>query len=359
MADSVTYFFELIQVALGKRIAMSATLDDNQWRDVCAVANKQNMLGIAFLGLDKLPKEQCPSKRPMMWMYDRARKIALNNQRYNAAIPAILKHFGDLGFPGVILKGQPIAALYDNPSTRVPGDVDIWLKGSKRDVISSIRAELPGAKVCYHHIECGKIENIEVEAHFTPTWMFSPSKNRIFQRWANGQLSKALDNKVELEGVTVPAPDLNFNRLFILIHIYRHLFNEGVGLRQLMDYYFVLSKGFSEEEKSETLRMIDELSLRKFAAAVTYVLQRVFLLDERYMLVPPCRADGEFLLAEVLRAGNLGLFDENNPHVAHEKEFHTFVRKIVRLRRFVSKYPEEVLWSPVFKIWQFFWRKTR
>lgn len=359
MTDSVKFFFELIQVALDKRDAMSATLNDDQWREVCAVAKKQNMLGIAFAGLDRLPKEQCPSKRPMMWMYDRSRKIRDHNKRYNSAIPAILRQFEESGFHGVLLKGQSMAVLYDDPYLRTPGDIDIWLDGKKSDVIESVRSKVPDAKVCYHHIECGKMEGIDVEAHFTPTWMFSPSKNKIFQEWAESEFPKAVSNKIFLEGVPVSAPGLNFNRLFILIHIYRHLFFEGVGLRQLMDYYYVLSHGFSEEEKQETLRMIDLLGMRKFAAAVMFILRNVFLLADEFLLVQPSAEDGEFLLEEVMRAGNLGLYDETSAHIANEGELHAFLRKMKRLNKFVAKYPEEVLWSPFFKIWQFFWRKTR
>lgn len=359
MDQSVTYFFELMQVALGKRAAMSAGLDDEQWREVCTIAGKQNMLGLAFRGLDLLPKEQCPSKRPMMWMYDRAAKIKRHNQRNNSAIPIVFEHFGKMGYRCVLLKGQSMAALYDDPFSRTPGDLDIWLDGRKSDVIASVRADNPGAKVCYHHIDCGKIEGIEVEAHFTPSWMFSPSKNRIFQKWANAEFPKALSNSVSIDGVSVCTPNLDFNRLFILVHIYRHLFSEGVGLRQLMDYYFVLAHGFTDEGKRETLRMIDSLGLRKFTAAVMFVLQKVFLLDDECLLVEPSAEEGEFLLEEVMKAGNLGQYDEDNHHIKNEGELHIFFRKMLRLRRFIVKYPEEVLWSPVFKIWQFFWRKTR
>lgn len=40
-------------------------------------------------------------------------------------------------------------------------------------------------------------------------------------------------------------PMTSFNVIYILSHLYRHVFTEGIGLRQLIDYYFVLVK--SEE----------------------------------------------------------------------------------------------------------------
>ena len=35
-------------------------------------------------------------------------------------------------------------------------------------------------------------------------------------------------------------PTVEFNIIFQLTHIYSHLMNEGIGLRQLVDYYYVL-----------------------------------------------------------------------------------------------------------------------
>jgi len=359
MFDATASFFELIQVAVGKRQMMSSTLTDDQWREVCRIAGKQTLFGLAFIGLDRLPKEQCPSKRPMMWMYNKADTIRQQNEKFNAAIPKVIEHFRKAGFEGTILKGQGMALLYDEPYMRSPGDIDIWLKGSKRDVIRFVRSQCPRADVCYHHIDCGKIEDVDVEAHFTPTWMFNPRHNRIFQQWAEASLDRCLSNFVEMDGAKVSVPDLAFNRVFALIHIYRHLFNEGIGLRQLMDYYFVLNKGFSPAEKEETLEVIENLGLTKFASAVMYVLQKVFLLDDNFLLVAPDESEGDFLLSEILRAGNFGQYDKSNAHSANEGELHSFLRKMARMRKFLTKYPSEVLWSPFFKIWQFFWRKTR
>ena len=38
----------------------------------------------------------------------------------------------------------------------------------------------------------------------------------------------------------IAIPMVEFNLIFQLTHIYAHLMNEGIGLRQLVDYYFVL-----------------------------------------------------------------------------------------------------------------------
>ena len=45
-------------------------------------------------------------------------------------------------------------------------------------------------------------------------------------------------------------PTVEFNIIFQLTHIYSHLMNEGIGLRQLLDYYYVLCDFYKVYQKS-------------------------------------------------------------------------------------------------------------
>ena len=141
------------------------------------------------------------------------------------------------------------------------------------------------------------------------------------------------------------------------MHIYRHLFAEGIGLRQLLDYYFVLYQGFTAEEREETMRTLSALKMQRFTAAVMWVLQHVFGMEERYLLTTPNEREGRFLLNEIMLAGNFGQHDERLQHGKGESRLHWGLRKVMRNFRFVRSYPSEVLWSPLFKLWQFFFFK--
>ncbi len=149
----------------------------------------------------------------------------------------------------------------------------------------------------------------------------------------------------------IPTPTLAFNRVYILVHIYRHLFHEGIGLRQLLDYYFVLHQGFTEEERTETMRTLRSLRMQRFTAAVMWVLQEVFAMDDRYLLTDPNEEEGRFLLSEIMLAGNFGHYDERIKRSAKVTEWGLFCRRVGRNLRFLRSYPSEVLWSPFFKLW--------
>ena len=256
-------------------------------------------------------------------------------------------------------------------SYRTPGDIDIWLFAGRDKVLDYVRRHVPDCKPVYHHVDFPVVEGLDIEVHFTPTWMNSPVTNRRLQRFFKGYGLEVKGDRLKvighgLEGDTthytlntkqeytvLPVSSLAFNRVYILVHIYRHLFAEGIGLRQLLDYYFVLCQGFTEEERKMTMYTLRTLKMKRFAAAVMWVLQQVFGMDDRYLLTTPDEQEGRFLLSEVMLAGNFGQYDERLQHMSGESRLHWGLRKVKRNFRFVSSYPSEVLWSPFFKLWQY------
>ena len=269
---------------------------------------------------------------------------------------------------------------------RTPGDIDIWLFGERKDILRYVRRHVPNCKPVYHHVDFPVIEGLPIEVHFTPSWMNSPFTNRRLQRWfkqftihnsaaqreqsqiylSYAEPARNLDTKYHNSQFTIssaasltgtagasmiPTPTLAFNRVYILVHIYRHLFHEGIGLRQLLDYYFVLHQGFTEEERTETMRTLRSLRMQRFTAAVMWVLQEVFAMDDRYLLTDPNEEEGRFLLSEIMLAGNFGHYDERIKRSAKVTEWGLFCRRVGRNLRFLRSYPSEVLWSPFFKLW--------
>lgn len=58
MNDINTLFFELIQVALGMRICLSHTPSANEWGKLYAMAKKQSLVGVCFVGVRKLVEQR-------------------------------------------------------------------------------------------------------------------------------------------------------------------------------------------------------------------------------------------------------------------------------------------------------------
>ena len=51
----------------------------------------------------------------------------------------------------------------------------------------------------------------------------------------------------------IAIPTVEFNLIFQLTHIFSHLMNEGIGLRQLVDYYFVICDFYKVYQNSSKI----------------------------------------------------------------------------------------------------------
>ena len=282
-----------------------------------------------------------------------------------------------------ILKGQGNAAMYPNPSARTPGDVDIWVNAGREEIrrLAHLLVKKANGHVddeCFNHIGIS-VNGISVELHSTPGFMANFVYNRRLQKWLKRNVDLQCSNIEELpNGVgAVAVPTLSFNIVYQLYHLYHHYFYEGVGLRQIVDYYYVilnLESGVwncrlcDEELKNcelEIQNSLKHLGLWKFAGAVMYVLHKVMGLSEDRMIVPMDMKRGRMLLDDILNGGNFGQYDKqhawgrdcyDNKGFKHGALGHNLLRlyRDVSLLRF---YPTEALSEPVFRVWHWWWRK--
>lgn len=349
--------FELLQIAIGNREQFSRTPAESEWLGIYAWMQKQALTGIAFLGIEHLPKEQKPPRRLLLEWYVQTEQIKKRNAELEPEALGVVNKFLKDGFQSVVLKGAGIAQFYPNGNYRISGDIDLWFSGGRRKIEKYVREIEPESRFLYHHVDYERDNGTEVEIHFTPSWMSAYFANRALQRFFH-QYEQILFNEAHRPQSykKLPFPPLSFNRIYILVHIYRHLFGEGIGLRQLMDYYYVLCQGFTEEERLETLRVLKSLNMLRFTKAVMYVLQTVFAIQDRFMLIESDEKEGRFLLNEIMLAGNFGHYDTRIKRIANESSVHVFYRRVKRNSRFLRSYPSEVFWTPLFKIWHFCWR---
>lgn len=354
-------FFELLQISLGHLTELSHIPSEKEWRELFILSKKQALIGVSYVAVEKLPVQQRPPRQVLLQWYVTAEHIEKLNEELNTKAISISRKFYRDGFRNIILKGQGVAQYYNKDRLekyRMPGDVDIWLEGSRKEIVEYVRNYMPNAKIVYHHVDFPQIDDVEVEVHFTPSWMNSYFTNKVLQHYF-AQSKDVLFANSDRDVNYIPTPTLNFNRVYILVHIYRHLFHEGIGLRQLMDYYYVLRQGFTENERIETMRTLRSLNMGHFATAVMWLLQEVFGMEDKYLLISPNEKAGRFLLNEVMKSGNFGQYDKHLSRKVQESDFCYGIRKVKRNLRFVRSYPSEVLWSPIFKIWHYFWRKQQ
>ena len=359
------------------------------WDALFLFMQQQALVGIGFRGLERMKQAgvDVPRDVVLKW-YAMSEQIKQANQKANKACVEVSDFFRAQGFRSCILKGQGNTLYYPAPYIRTSGDIDIWLEGGHDKIMNFVNDKWPGMLERYHHVEVPAWNGVAVEIHFTPSYMHAPWMNKRMQQWLSGQAEEQFTNRVGLpDGAgSICVPTLEFNLIYQLSHIYRHLFSEGIGLRQIVDYYYLLRKAKDESEKlkvksekffdensglksgnlngSEGLEFRDEslefslsyLGLYKFAGAVMWVLHEVLGLEDRYLIVEPNEKEGRFLLNEIMIGGNFGQYDRRLGSKEGEGIGHRYFRMTLRNMRYVKHYPSEALFEPLFRTWHFFWR---
>lgn len=352
-------FFDFLQFCIGSVEKIPASIKEADWKMLYAIAKKQALTGVLFHGIKQLPKELAPDTELLMRWMGMAQNIRQQSIRLFLDSAKVCKKFKQVGFRNCILKGQGNALLYPDPYMRTPGDIDIYLNGGRNRVMQYINKVCPNQVIRYHHVDF-PVMKTAIEVHFTPSYMFFPIHNRRMQKWFKEVMDLQCSNVVTLpDGYgEITMPTTSFNVIYILSHLYRHVFTEGIGLRQLIDYYFVLQNtDCNITNKAVLQRELKHLGLWKFAKAVMYVLHETLGLPEEKMIAPIDVNEGRFLLAEIMQGGNFGQYDTRLGSKENEGKLHRYFRMNLRNLRFVKHYPTEALSEPLFRTWFALWKK--
>lgn len=342
-------FFELIQISLGLRSRLSHTPSVEEWKALLRLAQQQSVAGICFQGVYKIMEyQQAPDLVFGEWMVQ-TELIRQYNRDADRQCAEILQMLAARGLSGCILKGQSIGKYYGELcGLRSVGDIDVLVAAPMHEVLQFARqtAVVP-LDWTYKHVHYECFADRRVDLHYRMVSSKNLLKNVALQRW-----NEHIKQVIAEQGITsLPKED---NIVFILWHIYGHVFAHGVGLRQLMDLYFLLrSEVLNTESKQRVVELVRSFGIVKFAKAVSWVMQRVFMLEDQYLLFAPDAKEGQFLLDEILATGNMGHFDVRYRDSKQGAMLTCFRNRLSYYMHLFMHYPVDVAWIPVGTI---YWR---
>ena len=363
--NDITAFFDFLKYCLGYKGNISRVVDSMDWQELYSFASKQALLGLCFDGIERLGKENPEELRLnpigrellMTWM-GKAQQIRRQNRKVNLVASKLFSMLREDGLRCCIFKGQGNALMYPNPYSRTPGDIDVWIDASRERIMeyASKKFEL-GDDIRLQHLETS-LDGVPVELHFFPCSMNNPIYHARLQKWFKRNADLQCSNVVTLPDRIgeIAIPTTAFNVIYQLTHLYHHFFDEGIGMRQIIDYYYVVNNDELLVIRNTLQRELKHLGLWKFAGAVMYVLHETLGLSEEKMIAPMDEKRGELLLAEILEGGNFGRHFTKYGGFTHQSMGKKYFLKIWRNMHFVRFYSAEALCEPIFRTWHFFWR---
>ena len=343
-------FYELVQVALGLRDKLSRTPSEKEWTEFFLSAQKQAIAGVVFSALDRLAAQGqgLPKKLLFEW-FGLCEQIKAQNRRVNRRCVEITQLFAEAGFRSCILRGQGNALMYPEPSLRTSGDIDIWLDGSRKDIKDFVVSRCPDAQDGDMHIDFPIYEDVPVEVHYKPRYASIPKYNKRLQGWFKEQAETQFSHKVRLGDAEICVPTAAFNAVHQLSHIQGHFFVEGIGLRQFMDYFYVLKRIHEESCSVDFTSLFEYLGLLRFARGVMWVEHEVLGLPVEYLICEPDGKLGKVILKEIEEGGNFGHHDQRYAFRNRGYLARGFVDSY-RLLKLAHYFPQEALWKIVRKV---------
>ena len=255
-------FFAFLKYCLGYKGNMSSVVAGMDWQMLYSFASNQALLGLCFEGIERLGKEypeelkQNPIGRELLmtWM-GKAQQIRRQNMKVNAVASKLFSMLRKDGMRCCILKGQGNALMYPNAYSRNPGDIDVWVNASREQITEYAKKHFKlGDDIRYQHIETS-VDGVPVELHFFPCTMNNPIYNARLQKWFKRNADLQCSNVVSLpDGIgEIAIPTTAFNVVYQLTHLYHHFFDEGIGMRQIIDYNYVVCDFYKVYQNSSKI----------------------------------------------------------------------------------------------------------
>ena len=334
---------DIIRFSLDANQDAPSSLDEIDWEDFYEFCHRHSIAGVVLGGIDRA-NIRIDQKVLFEWIA-LSEKIKRRNEILNKRVVEISEWFRERGYRSVILKGQSNALMYPSPDVRSPGDIDIWVEGDQRTVIKMIMEQCAGAHYSIHHIDMPAFKDVSVEVHYRPIYLRNWFLDKKLARYISSFEEQQFSNKVLLEGKEIGHLTDDINAVYEMLHMYAHFFSSRNSFKQFIDYYYLLKRGLSEQQKADVAARFKEFKVDRYARGIMWIMKDTLGLDDGFLIVEPSERIGRAILRESMRYGTFSA-----------RKFWCVLQQFVGNLRVVWLFPGEVLISPLFLVWHQWWR---
>lgn len=344
-------FLHLYRAGLWHREPIGAISSETDWEKIIAIANKQTTPGIVADGVSVLQLQ--PPMVFKMKLISLSLSTQKANERLNMLIPKLFKLLGKAEIPTLLLKGQGVALNYINPSARQSGDIDLLILNP-----DAFRKAYLLFKERFNMIEelnpntleaVFSIDGVMVELHGRILSCINRTLEQRFQPWIARQLHDNEYRRVEIGGGTAFVPPIHLDVIFVFIHLARHYFGGGIGLRQVSDWMRLLADNMGMIDREQLEKDLSHLGIVRiwqvFAAMAVvklgYPEDLMPLYERKY------EKEGLRVLRYIFDSGNFGYHDERTKSSStnyYVRRLTAFTGHLQKIFRNFMMFPHETLY---------------
>ena len=355
----MSLFLELLQVSLGTRGELSRVPSAHEWEQLLIKAEDQAIVGLLLSGLERLPEEQLPPLEvKLQWIGE----FQIEEATYRQHLKVIAKTRDCLkkgGVKAAFMKGLVCGSRYPQPERRTCGDIDFVV--AEKDFVKTLDLlEDIGTvdrELIHEHHGMAFVDDVTLEPHYKVHNFQNPAVDEAMKEMFAEVFPDRLEI-VDIEGEKVPVFPAAFECAVLVGHMVNHVYAEGLGLRQVVDFYYWLKVNCEREVIWGYLRsMRMERAFRVFAC----ICENYLGLDSALLGMSYTYKEKRFaqkMMEDVLRVGNFAHsidYTGNNEVLRPLRSYFWVVGRCIKLGYLC---PAEARWWPVSKVRRFFWKKA-
>ena len=305
-------FLELIRSGLsGKEARISVFAEGVDWKALHRLATEQTLVGVVTDGIDLLKGPLRPFDEAMDPFLGDLMTTEQRNERMDSFAVKLVRRLEKEGMTPLVLKGQPLAREYRNPSHRQCGDIDLLLTpdeyGRAKDILvpKATKVETEYDEILHQGLYFGPLA---VELHGAVSTLMSPSLDESLSACTSRMFSERKFRSVGIKDCEVKVPPLWFDAMYIFVHMLHHYWSSGVALRQILDWSLFVTNHYDEFDMQRLDRVVTELGVKHMWQVFAGFAAETFdLPEDRFpFYVKTWKGKNRRILRFVLRSGNFG-----------------------------------------------------
>lgn len=363
MTNTQRQLIEIIKAALEQECD-KALLSDVDIKSLFNEAQGQAVLGLAMDGIERISlrlADKSNRKLLLSWIATRE-MIQQQNLLHIKTIRDIHCLLKNKDIPVVFMKGVTAAQRYPQPLNRTVGDIDFVV--AENDFKRTLKALEEIADVDYEliheHHGMAHIGDITLEPHYKVHNYQYKANDRAMQE-IFGEVFPDKLRHIEIGETEIPVFPPTMESVFLVSHMVNHVYEEGLGLRQVIDYRQFLEK--DGDKVDWTLH--SEYLKRMHMTSAFHIFSRIC---EKYLGLPTDICNLQYtsselrfadkMMDDIMNVGNFGrntyVFDYSSKW-GEAKNYLWVVSRCIRLGALCRT--ESMSW-PIAKAKRYLWKKS-
>lgn len=369
-------FLALVKLSITGEVDNVLEVCKIDWDAVYKMAELQSCVGVVFSAIELLQEKpiihkpssinHLPEMNLLMDWLGQAEYIKSTHEEHVRVLKQVDDLLKEEGIPHVFMKGLICGARYPQPELRTCGDIDFVVGaddfGRTLDALEKI-GEVDRDLVHEHH-GMAHLNGVTLEPHYKVHNYQNPKNDRVMMRMFEDIFPEKLSTRV-IAGVEVPVFPVEFEGMFLVSHMVNHVYEEGLGLRQVMDFAMWLNNLYSNTNANVDLglyfKYLERMHMTRAARVFTRICEQYLGVDHGIMgygYTDKEIAFSDKMLADIMNVGNFGRGTDYGKEKGWTGSIKNYIMITKRCLRLAYLCPTEAYWWPISKLTRFWGKKA-